>query len=54
MIQAEEINAMKIFHYCGSLNFASRNSFKAELCSLIGLDLAQEIRNKTICNIQVR
>lgn len=44
--QAEEINSIKIFHYCGSLNFASRASFKLELCSLIRLDLATEMRNQ--------
>lgn len=43
--QAEELNSIKIFHYCGSLNFASRSSFKTELCSLIRLDLASEMRN---------
>lgn len=53
IFQAEEINFIKIFHYCGSLNFASRGSFKTELCSLIGLDLAQEIRNKNMSNLHV-
>lgn len=43
-LQAEEINFIKIFHYCGSLNFASRSSFKSELCTLIGLNLAKETR----------
>lgn len=33
---------MKIYHYCGSLNFASRNAFKRNLCELIGVDLAIE------------
>lgn len=47
MLQAEEINAIKIFHYCGSLNFASRATFKSELCSLIRLDLAAEMRNQS-------
>lgn len=41
---AEELQNISIFHYCGSLNFASRGSFKTELCSLLGLDLAKEIR----------
>lgn len=41
---AEEINSIKIFHYCGSLNFASRSAFKTELCSLIGLNLSKETR----------
>ncbi|XP_031636337.1 solute carrier family 26 member 10-like [Contarinia nasturtii] len=42
---AKEINSIKIFHYSGSLNFASRSSLKMELCSLIGLDLPTELRN---------
>lgn len=45
-LQAEEIAGIKIFHYCGSLNFASRMSFKSELCSLIRIDLAREMRNQ--------
>lgn len=36
---------IKIFHYCGSLNFASRASFKSELCAIIGIDLAAELHN---------
>lgn len=42
------MDSIKIFHYCGSLNFASRALFKSELCSLIRIDLANEIlRNQT-------
>lgn len=51
--QAEEINSIKIFHYCGSLNFASRTTFKSELCSSIRLDLAAEMRNHAN-NVQQR
>ncbi|KAG4068510.1 hypothetical protein HA402_004851 [Bradysia odoriphaga] len=39
---AEEIPGIKIYHYCGSLNFASRNAFKKNLCEQIGVDLALE------------
>lgn len=39
-----EIPKIKIFHYCGSLNFASRNSFKSELLSLIKLDVVKELK----------
>lgn len=42
--QAEEIPSIKIYHYCGSLNFASRNAFKTDLCSLIGVNLAKETK----------
>lgn len=41
---AEELTAVKIFHYCGSLNFASRSTFKSELCRRIDLDLDQALR----------
>lgn len=44
---AIEIPNIKIFHYCGSINFASRDSFKSELCSLLGIDLAKEIKRYT-------
>lgn len=41
---AEEIPFVRIFHYCGSLNFAGRTAFKAELCRRIELDLGKETR----------
>lgn len=44
--QAEEIDSIKIFHFSGVLNFATRSTFKTELCSLLGIDLAKEIRNR--------
>lgn len=51
--QAEEMDSIKIFHYCGSLNFASRALFKSELCSLINIDLASEIlRNQVSSSLQ--
>lgn len=53
MFQAEEISSIKIFHYCGSLNFASRAAFKSELCSSIRLDLPAELRKHLTSNIQV-
>jgi solute carrier family 26, other len=42
--KAMEIPNLKIFHYCGSLNFASRNSFKNELLQLLDLNLIKEIK----------
>lgn len=43
-LQAEEIPNIKIFHFCGSINFASRDTFKNELCSTLGMDLAKELK----------
>ncbi|XP_058834299.1 solute carrier family 26 member 10-like [Topomyia yanbarensis] len=43
-----EIAGIKIFHYCGSLNFATRASFKTNLCQALNLNLTKEI--KTINN----
>ncbi|XP_062558686.1 solute carrier family 26 member 10-like [Armigeres subalbatus] len=40
-----DIPGIKIFHFCGSLNFASRTSFKTRLCETLGLNLTQEIKN---------
>ncbi|KAK9754976.1 Sulfate permease family [Popillia japonica] len=40
---AEEIPGLKIFHYQGGINFASRNYFKSELYSLINLDPQKEL-----------
>lgn len=36
--QAVEIPGIKIFHYCGTLNFANINHFKSELYKLIGIN----------------
>lgn len=41
---AEEMPFIKIFHYCGSLNFAARSTFKSELCRRIDLDLGKALR----------
>lgn len=47
------MDSIKIFHYCGSLNFASRALFKSELCSLIRINLANEIkRNQSPSSLQ--
>lgn len=35
--QALEIPAIKIFHYCGGLNFASKNVFRSTLYRKVGL-----------------
>lgn len=43
---AEEIPFIKIFHYCGSLNFASRSLFKSILCESIKVDLPREARRR--------
>ena len=40
-LQAQEIESIKICHYCGSLNFASRSNFKSELLSLVGIDAVE-------------
>uniref|UniRef100_A0AAG5DPI6 STAS domain-containing protein n=1 Tax=Anopheles atroparvus TaxID=41427 RepID=A0AAG5DPI6_ANOAO len=37
---------MKIFHYCGALNFASRAAFKATLCETLGINLTEEIKRR--------
>ncbi|KPJ13049.1 Prestin [Papilio machaon] len=48
---AEEIPGIKIFHYCGGLNFASKNLFRSTLFRKIGYlkptDTAQEEDNLT-------
>lgn len=49
-IQAEELPNIKIFHYCGSINFASRNLFKSTLADAIQIDIAYETRKKMSCD----
>ncbi|KAJ8915675.1 hypothetical protein NQ315_000607 [Exocentrus adspersus] len=39
----EQINGIKIFHYCGGINFATRNIFRKSLIQLIGLNPQKEI-----------
>lgn len=38
-----QIPGIKIFHYCGGINFASRNYFKTELYRLIGFHPQKEL-----------
>ncbi|KAF2888462.1 hypothetical protein ILUMI_17711 [Ignelater luminosus] len=40
---ANELEGIKIFHYRGGINFASRNTFKSELCRLVGINPQQEL-----------
>ncbi|GJQ74245.1 hypothetical protein Trydic_g19149 [Trypoxylus dichotomus] len=40
---AGEVSGLKIFHYQGGINFASRNYFKSELYKLINLDPQKEL-----------
>ncbi|CAG9864190.1 unnamed protein product [Phyllotreta striolata] len=42
-----EIKGLKIFQYAGGINFATRNIFKHDLFSLIGVDPQKEIINRT-------
>ncbi|KAJ9581646.1 hypothetical protein L9F63_023163, partial [Diploptera punctata] len=46
--EAREIPGMKIFHYAGGLNFATRNHFKNQLFELVGINPQKELiqRNK--------
>ncbi|ETN66025.1 sulfate transporter [Anopheles darlingi] len=37
---------IKIFHYCGALNFASRAAFKNRLCDTLGINLTEEIKRR--------
>ncbi|XP_055599343.1 solute carrier family 26 member 10-like [Uranotaenia lowii] len=39
-----DIPGVKIFHYCGSLNFATRAGFKSALCDALKLNLTEEIK----------
>lgn len=44
--QALEIPGIKIFHYCGTLNFANCNHFKSELYKLIGVNPQKVIERR--------
>lgn len=44
---AMEIPGLKIFHYCGTLNFANSNHFKSELHKLVGVNPQQIIKHRT-------
>uniref|UniRef100_A0A182M3G9 STAS domain-containing protein n=1 Tax=Anopheles culicifacies TaxID=139723 RepID=A0A182M3G9_9DIPT len=37
---------VKIFHYCGALNFASRAAFKTTICETLGINLTEEIKRR--------
>ncbi|XP_053687537.1 sulfate transporter-like [Sabethes cyaneus] len=39
-----ELPNMKIFHFCGSLNFATRAGFKTSLCQALNLNLTEAIK----------
>ncbi|XP_076630326.1 prestin isoform X1 [Colletes latitarsis] len=43
---AVETPGLKIFHYCGTLNFANTNHFKAELHKLVGVNPKKIIERK--------
>lgn len=42
--KASEIPFVKIFRYCGSINFATKSSFRELLCKKLGINLIQEIQ----------
>jgi solute carrier family 26 protein len=46
LFQAREVPGIKIFHYCGGLNFATRNHFKTELYRLVGINPRKEVIEK--------
>ena len=43
-----QVPNIKIFHYCGSINFASRAGFKKDLFGAIGVD-CRAIRRASLC-----
>lgn len=48
--KAVEIPFVKIFHYSGGINFATKASFRNRLCSRLGINLLKELKhfnNKT-------
>lgn len=40
-----EIPMVKIYRYCGSINFATKASFKSQLCKKIDINLLRELKN---------
>lgn len=42
--KAVEVPFVKIFHYGGSLNFATKTSFKSLLCKKLGINLINELQ----------
>lgn len=43
--KAVEIPFIKIFHYCGGINFATKASFRNRLCQKLGINLLKELKN---------
>ncbi|CAO1380564.1 unnamed protein product [Diamesa hyperborea] len=43
--KAIELPFIKIFHYNGSLNFATKTAFKNKLCSILDIDILKELKN---------
>ncbi|RZC42192.1 solute carrier family 26 member 10 [Asbolus verrucosus] len=43
ILQAVEIPGLKIFQYCGGINFATRNTFKTELLRLVDINPQKEL-----------
>ncbi|XP_069694459.1 prestin-like [Periplaneta americana] len=41
--ESQELPTIKIFHYCGGLNFATRNHFKNQLFDLVGVNPQKEL-----------
>ncbi|XP_058791606.1 solute carrier family 26 member 10-like isoform X2 [Phymastichus coffea] len=48
-----EIPSLKIIHYCGGLNFASRHSFKKDVIKLVNIDLKKELMERK-CNVHIK
>lgn len=46
--EVKQVPNIKIFHYCGSVNFASRAGFKKDLFNAIGVD-HRVIRRASLC-----
>ena len=44
--QVKEIDGIKIFHYCGALNFASKPTFRSTLLKKIGFKPASVLRQR--------
>jgi solute carrier family 26 protein len=47
IFQAVEIPGLNIFQYCGGINFATRNTFKAELLRLVDVNPQKELIYRT-------
>lgn len=45
-VRAIEIPMIKIYRYCGTINFATKSSFKNQLCKKIEINLMQELNNR--------